>query len=132
MQLVADKMKELVSNNEAGEFFNRDADNVLRSDCVILIGTKIKSLGIQNCGLCGFKDCNEKSTFPNVPCHFNFSDLGIATGSAVSKAADLRIDNRIMRSIGKAVERLKLLGEDTKIIYGIPLSISAKSPFFDR
>jgi uncharacterized ferredoxin-like protein len=129
---VADKMKELVSNKEAAEFFLRDADTILKTECVLLIGTRIKPLGSPHCGLCGFKNCEEKNTFPNVPCHFNVVDLGIAIGSAVGKASDLRIDNRVMRSVGMATGFLKLLGEDVKIIYGIPLSVSSKSPFFDR
>jgi uncharacterized ferredoxin-like protein len=130
--IIADKMKELVLNNAAGEFFIRDADNVLKSTCVILIGTKIKPLGLQHCGLCGFDNCEEKIKMPNVPCQYNSNDLGIAIGSAVSKACDLRIDNRVMRSVGNAVQVLGMLGDDVKIIYGIPLSSSSKSIFFDR
>jgi len=42
------------------------------------------------------------------------------------------VDNRIMFSIGKAAKELKLLGEEAEIIYGIPLSSTGKSPFFDR
>ncbi len=117
---------------KAGEFFLRDADNIIASNCVILIGTNINPLGIQDCGLCGFENCDKKNEFPNVPCHYNSGDLGIAVGSAVSKASDLRIDNRIMRSVGKAVQSLSLLGDDVKIIYGIPLSSGPKNPFFDR
>jgi uncharacterized ferredoxin-like protein len=60
------------------------------------------------------------------------NDLGIAIGSAVSVAADHRVDNRVMYSIGKAAKELKLLGEEASIIFGIPLSASGKSPFFDR
>jgi len=37
-----------------------------------------------------------------------------------------------MYSVGRAVVNIKLLGEDIKIAYGIPLSISGKNPFFDR
>jgi uncharacterized ferredoxin-like protein len=37
-----------------------------------------------------------------------------------------------MFTIGKAVVEMKLLGEDVKIAYGIPLSASSKNPFFDR
>jgi uncharacterized ferredoxin-like protein len=132
IDLVAKEMKELVINKAAGDFFIRDADNILKSDCVILIGTKIKPLGIQHCGLCGFNNCEEKGKFKNVPCQYNISDLGIAIGSAVSKACDLRLDNRIMRSVGKAVQVLGILGEEVKIIYGIPLSSSPKNIFFDR
>ena len=45
--------------------------------------------------------------------------------------ADLRIDNRIMFTAGKAAASLGLLG-DKKLIFGIPLSVSGKSPYFDR
>ncbi len=53
-------------------------------------------------------------------------------GSAVSVAADNRVDNRIMYTAGQAIMKMKILGEDVKIAYGIPLSISGKNPFFDR
>jgi uncharacterized ferredoxin-like protein len=58
-------------------------------------------------------------------------DLGIALGSAVSVAADLRIDNRMMFTVGKAASALELLGEH-KMIIAIPLAVEGKSPFFDR
>ena len=60
-------------------------------------------------------------------CSFNVGDLGIALGSAVSRAADMRVDNRIMYSVGKAVLELDLLGAEVHIAYGIPLSVSGKS-----
>jgi uncharacterized ferredoxin-like protein len=58
--------------------------------------------------------------------------LGIAIGSAVGVAMDHRVDNRVMNSVGHAVRELGLMGKDVKIVYGIPLSSSAKNPFFDR
>jgi uncharacterized ferredoxin-like protein len=45
--------------------------------------------------------------------------------------SDNRVDNRIMFTIGKAATSLGLLG-DYRLIMGIPLSVSGKSPFFDR
>jgi len=42
------------------------------------------------------------------------------------------VDNRIMHSVGKAAVDLKLLSEDVKIAYGIPLYIGSKNVFFDR
>jgi len=62
----------------------------------------------------------------------NTGDLGIAVGSAASIAMDERVDNRIMHSVGKAAVDLNLLGEETKIIYGIPLYVGSKNVFFDR
>jgi uncharacterized ferredoxin-like protein len=113
-------------------FFIRDAENVMESTAVVLIGTRIKSIGIKRCGMCGFKNCEEKNQHPDHPCAFNTGDLGIAVGSAVSIAADHRVDNRVMFSVGQAAIELGLLGKDVIIAYGIPLSCSGKSPFFDR
>ena len=65
-------------------------------------------------------------------CVFNVTDLGIAVGSAVSIAADNRIDNRVMYSAGKGALKAGMLPPDVRIAYGIPLSISSKSIYFDR
>ncbi len=115
------------------DFYRRDAENVLQAEAVLLIGTEIKPLGLNEiCQLCGFSNCKEKEKHPNTPCVFNTGDLNLALGSAVSLAADFRIDNRIMFSLGKAALKAKLFNKDIKIAYGIPLSASSKNPFFDR
>lgn len=132
IKIIAHKMMELSQTDEAFAFFSRDATNILKCDYLVLIGTRIKSLGLKGCNLCGFSNCDEKDKNPDVPCVFNTNDLGIAIGSAVSVASNLRVDNRVMFSVGKAALELKILGEDVKIIFGIPLSISAKNIFFDR
>lgn len=111
-------------------FFSRDADNLQNCTCVVLIGTKIAPLGIKKCGMCGFACCAEKPL--NTPCVFNTGDLGIALGSAAAAAADERIDTRVMYTIGQAAMELGLLGAEAGIVYGLPLSVSGKSPFFDR
>jgi uncharacterized ferredoxin-like protein len=131
IQIISDKMKELAIGKDNLQFFVRDADNILNADAIVLMATKIKANGL-NCGLCGYPTCLEKDQLPTAPCAFNTNDLGIAIGSAVSIAADHRADNRVMYSIGIAVRELKLLGDDASIIFGIPLSASGKSPFFDR
>jgi len=130
--IIASKMKEMVANGGYSEFFIRDAENILLSEVMLLLGTKINPIGLKQCGLCGFPDCETKNQHPDHPCSFNTGDLGISIGSAVSIASDCRVDNRIMFSAGKAVKELNLLGNEVKIIYGIPLSASSKSPFFDR
>ena len=84
-----------------------------------------------HCGLCGFENCGACRN-AGARCVFTISDLGIATGSAVSIAADNRIDNRIMYTAGKAALKLGFLPDDAAVCYGIPLSISNKSIFFDR
>ncbi|MBI5217486.1 MAG: ferredoxin [Bacteroidia bacterium] len=128
---LAAKMKEIAT--VTGEhFFERDAGNILQSPVVLLFGTKIGSINMKKCGMCGFKDCNIKNNNSDYPCAFNSVDLGIAMGSAVSIAADNRVDCRIMYTIGQAAIDLKLLGKEVRIIYGIPLSATGKNPFFDR
>ena len=129
---LASEMRRIGKNlGKAGNFFVRDAGNVDSSGAVVLVGAKyeIRSLG-DMCGLCGFKGCNVCSD-AGATCVFTSLDLGIALGSAVSLVSDNRVDNRIMFTIGKAAASLGFLGE-YKLIMGIPLSVSGKSPFFDR
>jgi len=129
---IAEKMTEMVKKGEAPAFFERDAKNILMTSAMVLLGSRIKSLGLNPCGLCGFKNCEEKNQHPDHPCAFNAGDLGIAIGSAVSVAMDSRVDNRIMYTVGQAVMRMGLFGDDVKLVFGIPLSVSGKNPFFDR
>ena len=131
IKIISDKMKRIGKTTKT-PFIIRDAENILSSQVIVLIGTKIRALELDNCELCGFKSCKEKKEHPDVPCAFNTGDLGIAIGSAVNIAAYNHIDNRVMHSVGKAVVELGLLGKDVKIAFGIPLSVSNKNPFFDR
>lgn len=131
IKMLSAKMKEI--SKETGEqFFERDSNNILLSPAIVLLGTKIASINLKKCGMCGFKNCDEKNQHPDHPCALNTGDLGIAIGSAVSIAADNRVDCRVMFSVGQAAKSLKFFEEDVKIIYGIPLSATSKSPFFDR
>lgn len=129
---ISEKMVKMVDDEDYPEFFKRDAGNLLNCDALVLIGTRFAPIGVQKCGQCGLDSCKENADNPNIPCAFNVGDMGIAVGSAVSIAADNRIDNRIMFSVGKAAEKLGLFSDEVKIIQGIPLSVKGKSPFFDR
>lgn len=113
------------------EWYGRDAENVEGSHCVVILGVRMSPINLTWCGDCGNADCAE-TTKNGGRCTFNIVDLGIAMGSAVSIAANHRMDNRIMWSVGKAARRLKLLSDDVKVAYGIPLSTGGKSPYFDR
>jgi len=128
--ILTDRMR-LIAEREGVPGFTRDAENIDRSPVLILVGTRKAPLGLKYCGLCGYADC-AAMTAENGTCAFNPGDLGIALGSAVSRLADLRIDNRIMYTVGLAARELTTLGEQVELIYGIPLSVSGKSPFFDR
>jgi len=131
LPLIAKTMMRLYEEGKAADFFVRDAHNLMASQALLLIGTKIMALGL-NCGLCGFETCAKKNAHKSVPCAYNLNDLGIAIGSAVSRAADMRLDNRVMYSAGTAAREMKLLGEDIEVVFGIPLAAASKSPFFDR
>lgn len=131
IQKLSDHMK-IIAVRDNVSFFERDALNLEQASAVVLLGSPYKSLGLKNCGWCGFPSCAEKEKHPNHPCVYNVNDLGIAIGSAVSVASDFKIDNRIMFSIGKAALELNIFSNDIKIAFGIPLSASGKNPFFDR
>lgn len=130
LEMISRKMKK-IGKREKMDSFLRDAENIQSAHSIVLIGSVYQSIGL-NCGLCGFPDCKTKDDNPDAPCAFNPTDMGIAIGSAVSVAADHRVDNRVMYTIGKAASELNLLGEECKLILGIPLASLSKSPFFDR
>lgn len=111
--------------------FERDAKNILQCDTIVLIGTKIKPIGLTTCGLCGQKDCTTAQKKGTI-CSFNTIDLGIAAGSAVGTASLFHIDNRIMYSVGKTAIELGFFTKNIKIALGIPLSATGKNIFFDR
>lgn len=127
---LAEAMRKL-AEDEDKEFCARDAGNVDSSICVILIGCKETPFGLDQCGMCGFRNCGEMKK-ADSNCVFNITDLGIAIGSAVSVAADNRIDNRVMYSAGRAAVNAGLMTDNVKICYGIPLSVTSKSIYFDR
>jgi len=129
---LADEMRRLgASQGDSGKVIIRDAGNVDASTAVVLVGAKYETRGLnERCQLCGFGNCDACKA-AGAACVFTSMDLGIALGSAVALAADNRADNRIMFTIGKAAASLGLLGEH-RLIMGIPLSVSGKSPFFDR
>ena len=125
---IAEKMQEIAPEKD-WKFFFRDAENILQADVVMIIGTRRQSQGL-NCAHCGYQTCTTK---PNTtPCTINSVDLGIAIGSACAKAADLRVDTRVMFSAGLAAQRLGMLGEGCDCVMAIPISATSKNPFFDR
>lgn len=128
---LADKMEEIDLRINSGErsFFSRDAGNVRRSKAVVLAGIEKKSYGL-NCGYCGFDSCAACEN-GNGTCFFCGTDLGIAVGSAVSTAADLHIDCRVMFSVGRCAAEMNYIDGDI-IWLGIPLSTGGKNPYFDR
>lgn len=120
-----------IAQETGADFFKRDAGNVDASECVVLIGVRSAPFGLDHCGMCGFENCGQMVK-AGANCAFNITDLGIAVGSAVSIAADSRIDNRVLYSAGRAALRMNCFPSDVRVCYGIPLSTAAKNIFFDR
>ena len=121
--------------------FDMNARNVRNSSCVLLIGVVGYPPKIEeplDCGACGYKTCKQLletkkrqgKDFSGPICILKAIDLGIALGSAVKLAGELNVDNRMMYTIGAAAKKLRLL--DSDIVIGIPLSVTGKSPYFDR
>ncbi len=110
--------------------FIRDAKNVRVSHAVVLIGTRLTQRGL-NCGYCGYPTCKACQE-AGATCAYDPLDQGIALGSAVSVAADCRIDNRIFYSAGRAALTMKLMDESVKLIMAVPLSATRKSVYYDR
>lgn len=126
---LIEKMKE-IAKKESRPGFERDANCVAVSPVILVIGVKNNPAGL-NCGFCGYSTCEEMAKHKGT-CAYNPIDLGIAVGSAVSKASDMRADNRVMYSIGRACLDLKIFSGTVKQALGIPLSATGKNPFFDR
>ncbi|WP_378955167.1 ferredoxin domain-containing protein [Pelosinus sp. sgz500959] len=120
-----------IAQESGMDFFQRDANCIDKAALVVLLGQKVKPMGVKPCGFCGYADCSECAQGTGR-CAISIGDLGIALGSAVDAAASYHADNRVMFSIGKAAVNLGLLGAEVNVAYGIPLSITGKSPFFDR
>lgn len=127
---LADRMRK-IAEDTGEDFHGRDGGNVDASQVVVVVGVKDSPLGLNYCSFCGFENCAATSG-AGANCAFNVVDLGIAIGSAVSVAANHRFDNRVMFSVGKAAMELNYLPGDVKVAFGIPLSASGKSVFFDR
>lgn len=136
IETLATEMEAVASRGESFKFFKRDADNIRKSDCVLLIGLQFKTPPGINCNGCGYdcatilKQSAVEGDYKGPVCSLRTIDLGIAVGAAAAAAKDLCVDNRVMYSVGVAARRLHLM--EAQIILGMPLSITGKNIFFDR
>lgn len=139
---LSEAMKNHGKNTKISAAFERDADNVVNSQAVLLIGLNDlrpkKPENPLNCGGCGHRNCasflraekTEGNDFPGPVCLFQSIDLGIALSSACAVAAQFHVDNRMMYTIGGPARNLAWM--KSQIIIGIPLSCSGKNIYFDR
>jgi len=126
---VIEKMRE-ISKRDNKPFVERDANCIANSPVLLVIGVADNPPGL-DCGFCGHSTCEESKQAKST-CSFNSIDLGIAISSAAATASRFHVDNRVMFSIGRACRELRLFGESVRQVLGIPLSVTGKSPFFDR
>ncbi len=114
--------------------FDRDGQNVLDSEAMVLIGLKDADVLGLDCAACGSETCVELNTvdgeFRGPQCAIRLIDLGIAIGSAVKTAGMLNVDNRVMYRAAVVARELGLI--DADIVMAIPLSATGKSIYFDR
>ena len=128
---VADELERL-SEPLNYKFFLRDAKNVRQAMALVLLGVREGKRGLNDgCRHCHFENCADCAAHNGV-CVYDPMDLGIAIGSAAAAAADDRVDCRVLFSAGRAAMELGLMGEDVKMVMALPLSVTGKSPFFDR
>ena len=128
---VAEEMERFGLAHGAG-FFLRDAGNVRDAAALVLIGIEEGQRGLNElCGYCHFADCSACKAANGV-CVYDPIDIGIALGSAAAAAADCRMDSRILFTAGRAALTLGLMGKNVHLIYGLPMAVTGKSPFFDR
>lgn len=115
--------------------YDRDGENVRKSDAVLLLYlSEAKPCGL-NCGACGYDRCNdlpleEGPEFDGGICAWRLVDLGIAAGSAVKTASILNVDNRIMYRIGVVAKQAGFV--KCEFCLGIPISAYGKNIYFDR
>lgn len=128
-----------VAESGGSPIFSRDAANVDASEACLLLGVRGReTLGL-DCGGCGYAGCGamgeaavaEHTDYAGPNCVLKVTDLGIAVGSAVKTASLLNLDNRVMYTAGVAALGLGWL-PDCTVGYGIPVSATGKSIYFDR
>jgi uncharacterized ferredoxin-like protein len=124
------------SKERSNAHWERDGENIRKSDAVLLLALKEAKASGLNCGACGFAKCSElpelrrTADFEGPICAWRLVDLGIALGSAAKTAGILNADNRIMYRAGVVAKQLKLI--EGELVIGIPISATGKSIYFDR
>jgi uncharacterized ferredoxin-like protein len=128
-----------VAERGGSPIFLRDAGNISASGACLLLGIRGRETAGLDCGGCGHAGCGAMleadvaggTAYGGPNCVLKVTDLGIAVGSAVKTASLLNLDNRVMYTAGVGALALGWLPGCT-VGYGIPVSVSGKSIYFDR
>ncbi|MCX5812519.1 MAG: DUF2148 domain-containing protein [Proteobacteria bacterium] len=145
MKKIAEEICRKLPNHELGnaikEDWESDANTIIESGLLVLIGIEGRKIIGLNCGGCGFPTCSEMLKHPRISltehslpgpyCIFKVMDFSIASASAVKTAMEHNVDNRMMHKAGVAALKLGILNP-CDLIIGIPLSATGKNIYFDR
>lgn len=137
---IAERMKEYAPESTNEAFWLRDAANAEKSQAILLVGLREPVTAGYDCGGCGYSNCkefrekrqmSEKEMGYNGPhCIMRMIDIGVALSSAAKTAGMLNIDNRVQQRVAAAARDLGYI--NCEVAMGVPVSISGKSPYFDR
>ena len=106
---LSEKMVAMVEEHGM-KFFLRDADNILQAECVIIIGTREQTQGL-NCGHCGFPTCAGRPE--GVPCAFEYGGcrdscrFGLCHGCRFEGGYPCHVFCRTCRSAFGLAERMQ-------------------------
>jgi uncharacterized ferredoxin-like protein len=134
LEVLADAMDHYAREKGAVNF-DRDAENIRRSDALLLLALDKPAPAGLNCGACGHSRCVDLKPvtgpeFMGPLCAWRILDLGIALGSAAKTAGILNADNRVMYRPGVVAKKIGMMDGD--LVVGIPLSAAGKNIYFDR
>lgn len=115
--------------------WNRDGENVKKSEAILLLALEDPKPVALNCGACGYSRCADLKTvegpeFSGPLCAWRLIDIGIALGSAVKTASIFNLDNRIMYRVGAMAKKTGIM--EGPMVVGIPVSAEGKNIYFDR
>ena len=126
---LAQKMHEAAAEYQE-DFIERDARNVENSHCVVLIGVTAEPFGLNNCSMCGFKNCAEMKK-AGANCAFTLRIWGSLSALLFcSRRPPHRQPGHVLCRQRRSAHGL--LSAGCAGMLRIPLYTGAKSIYFDR
>lgn len=137
-------VEEMSEDNEAWQFFNRDAAMLRDADAVLIL-TSLRSKTDPadiNCNMCGMLVCGNLKkaerlprepgiAYPGPLCIFRANNIAYALDGMISLARVIGIDYGVFWSAGAAAMRMKLTPQNTGFALAVAISVTEKSPFRD-
>jgi len=137
---IAGAMREHAPRSTNEAFWLRDADNIARTQALVLVGLAEPNLAGYDCGACGYPTCKDMAGqrkltatemgYGGPHCAMRLIDIGSALASAAKTAALLSIDSRVQQRVGAAARALGVI--DADVVMGLPVGYYGKSIYHDR